>query len=54
MVKQTSEKSHGIRCSAANCAYNKDGKLCEAADIEVGGPRSTCSEETQCSTYIDR
>jgi len=52
--KQNGELPHGIRCSVANCAYNKDGKLCEAKEIEVGNEYAARPSETMCSTYIDR
>lgn len=41
----------GIKCDVKNCAYHREGDLCEAGCIEVGYGEACHSSETACVTF---
>ena len=41
----------GVECTAKECMYNVDGKMCTASKIQVKGQSSMCSAETACETF---
>ncbi len=42
-----------ISCSVASCSYNQGG-ICDASVLKIVGDRANITEETSCSTYINK
>lgn len=40
-----------VGCAASNCAYNCSG-ACGAESISIGGGMSSCSCDTECSSFV--
>lgn len=42
-----------VNCEALNCIYNRN-ELCYAKDIKIDGTRAKHSEETFCSSFVNK
>ena len=42
-----------ISCSVATCSYNQSG-ICDASVLKIVGDKANITEETSCSTYINK
>ena len=41
----------GVECTAKECVYNVDGRMCTASKILVKGQNTMSSSETECETF---
>ena len=48
---QQPNASLNIQCGANNCTYNCSG-VCSAESISIGGGMSSCSCDTECSSFV--
>lgn len=46
-------QKENIRCNATNCAFNKRME-CNAGAINIRGVQATKSDQTTCSSYVDK
>ena len=42
-----------ISCSVVSCSYNQ-GNICSASILNIVGAKANITEETSCSTYINK
>ena len=42
-----------LKCSAANCIYNKD-QLCSRGNIDINGKNAASPNETNCDSFQER
>ena len=42
-----------LKCSAANCIYNKD-QLCSRGNIDINGQNAASPNETNCDSFQER
>lgn len=46
-------QNSNLRCNAKNCAYNQYSE-CRAGAIKVGGSQAVSTEDTFCSSFMDK